>query len=265
MCNEAVGRKGRKMRRVVSWTFSMLIAACLATSGNAQTVPSRPSVASAALRVLFIGNSFTSNNNLPSMLTELAMSPDSSRRIQTESIAVASATLETHWKSGDARTSIQNGNFDYVILQEHSYRPIEESEKMYVYARLFDEEIKKSGARTVLFLTWSKSNEPANQALLDHAYFTLGKELNALVAPVGPAWKAALRLDPAIPLYDTSDGRHPTETGSYLAACVFYLVMNADRERCPALEHRAISGRDLETVRRSAFQAVTGLRVVGLP
>jgi hypothetical protein len=208
--------------------------------------------------VLFIGTSYTYTNNMPSILRDLAESSDSSLRISAESVTIPGATLEQLWEDGDARRAIKNGKWNYVVLQEFSDRPITDTERMYKYARLFDTEVKASGATTVLFLTWSNEDEPGNQPLLDHAYFALAKELNALVAPVGPAWRVARELDQAILLY--ADGRHPRKTGSYLAACVFYLVMNADSQTCPPLDSWFVSQKDVDIVQRAASQAMRGLR-----
>jgi hypothetical protein len=57
--------------------------------------------------------------------------------------------------------------------------------------------------------------------LISTAYLRIGRELGALVAPVGDAWHSALALDPGLRLHDNS-GSHPNLAGSYLAASVFY-------------------------------------------
>ena len=44
------------------------------------------------------------------------------------------------------------------------------------------------------------------------------------MAPVGIAWENCLRRHPGIALYQ-ADGQHPTEAGSYLAACVMYCTL----------------------------------------
>ncbi|MFQ5694804.1 MAG: hypothetical protein ACE5HB_02345 [Terriglobia bacterium] len=62
---------------------------------------------------------------------------------------------------------------------------LEDRERMFDYARRFDAEIRKAGAKTVLFLTWARAGRPQSQADLDWAYFDLGRELEAVVAPVG--------------------------------------------------------------------------------
>jgi hypothetical protein len=41
---------------------------------------------------------------------------------------------------------------------------------------------------------------------------------------VGYAWQAALKQNPSLNLWQ-DDGSHPSEAGTYLAACVFYAVV----------------------------------------
>jgi hypothetical protein len=44
------------------------------------------------------------------------------------------------------------------------------------------------------------------------------------MAPVGEAWLIAKRQHPELELWQ-GDGSHPSEQGSYLAACVFYAAI----------------------------------------
>ncbi len=91
---------------------------------------------------------------------------------------------------------------------------------MYQYARLLDQEIKKAGAKTVLYMTFPLKKKFADGDLLPEIYTTLGKELGAIVVPVDVAWHEAAKRDPNIVLYK-ADGVHPAAAGTYLAACCF--------------------------------------------
>jgi hypothetical protein len=53
---------------------------------------------------------------------------------------------------------------------------------------------------------------------------TIANELKTQVAPVGYAWLTVWLQDPQLDLWQ-ADGSHPTEQGTYLAACVFYAVI----------------------------------------
>ena len=61
---------------------------------------------------------------------------------------------------------------------------------------------------------------PQSQRAITDAYTSIGRELGALVVPVGVAWHAFLEKHDRPDLYD-KDGSHPSLAGSYLAACVF--------------------------------------------
>ena len=95
---------------------------------------------------------------------------------------------------------------------------------MIEYGKKFDAEIKKQRAKTILYETWALQNKPEQQTAISKAYEGLARELNARLAPVGNAWQMALRSDPKLVLHDT-DHKHPSATGTYLAACVFYATI----------------------------------------
>lgn len=231
------------------------------------------------LRVLFIGNSYTYFNNLPEQLAQLAASAGAGGQpLAAEMVTRGGATLQWHWESGAALERLRNGRWDYVVLQEQSLRPLTEPAAMHRYARLFDAEIKKAGAKTIFFLTWARQQQPENQPKLNAAYLSIAKELDALIAPVGIAWQRALRENPRQPLH-TEDQSHPNATGSYLAACVFYAVItgknpeslsgnltgrrvNTDDGR--VAEERGelvrLDGKEAQALQRLAWQTVEGFK-----
>ena len=225
---EARTLQSMKHRPIVSVLIAVLLSSAAAgcspadpTSFGAAAAP-QANGAEAALRVLFIGNSYTFYNNLPGMVQQLAAA--GSRPVEAHMVAYGGATLEVHWTRGDGPGRILGEQWDYVVLQEQSTRPIGNREAFFQYARLFDEAIRGRGAETVFYMTWARQNEPQNQAALTSAYETIARELGAKVAPVGRAWEAANGERPALDLFD-ADGSHPNPTGSYLGACVFYATL----------------------------------------
>ena len=144
--------------------------------------------------------------------------------VETERIIANWASLRQHWNKGEALKSIQQSSWDYVVLQEQSTLPVKNPERFQENVRLFDEEIKRSGAQTVLYLTWARQNAPETQNALNSATLAIAQETGALVVPVGLAWQAASVKHPTLKLYD-KDGSHPSHAGSYLAACVFIATL----------------------------------------
>src|SRR4051794_37243196 len=100
------------------------------------------------LNVLFIGNSFTARNNLPALVAQIAAAAGA--KLDHQLISVGGASLRTHWNKGDALKAIQQGHFDFVVLQEQSTLPIKNAQRMHENVRLFDQAIKTAGGRTAL-------------------------------------------------------------------------------------------------------------------
>src|SRR5206468_12708287 len=141
----------------------------------------------ASLKVLFIGNSFTARNDLPGLIARLAAARGKS--LEHRLISAGGASLRTHWNGGEALKAIQSGQYDHVVLQEQSTLPVKNARRMHENVRLFDEAVRASGARTVLYVTWARLSAPQSQQLITDAYADVGRELGATVAPVGPAWQ----------------------------------------------------------------------------
>ena len=172
--------------------------------------------------MLFIGNSFTTRNDLPGLLSAIAEA-GACATIESRVIAAGGASLRRHWNAGAADT-ISDGKWDYVLFQEQSTLPIKNGKRFHENVREFVPVMKESGATMVLFMTWARKHEPENQKLLIDSYNSIGKELAATVVPVGAAWREMLEKHDTPELY-AEDGSHPTLAGSYLAACVFYTTL----------------------------------------
>ena len=168
-------------------------------------------------RILFVGNSYTSRNNLPDLVSDLAAA---AATVLTEAIVAGGASLKRHWNAGKVRAALARASWDYVVLQEQSTLPWKSPQRYHESVRLFDAEIRAHSARTALYLTWSRREMPEKQEAITGAVNTIAAEIGAIVVPVGPAWHFAMKRDPGIALY-VEDGSHPSPAGSYLAACVF--------------------------------------------
>lgn len=178
--------------------------------------------AKSSTRILFIGNSFTARNDLPGLLAQLAAARG--KHIEHALLSIGGASLRTHWNKGEARSAIERGKFDYVVLQEQSTLPIKNASRMRENVLLFDESIRAAGAKTVLYMTWARKHSPEKRKQITDAYETIGREIKALVIPVGRIWARFIAEHETPALYD-KDQSHPTLAGSYLAACVFLATL----------------------------------------
>lgn len=183
--------------------------------------------------ILFIGNSYTQVNDLPSTFAKLADS--GGHHVDAQMVAPGGQTLTQHAASFDTLNKINSLNWDYVVLQEQSQIPsIKQSRttEMYPAARTLVQKIRGDKATPIFFSTWAHNNGFPENGLnyegmeyeIDTAYLGIARELNVAVSPVGEAWFTTSRQHPEINLWQ-ADGSHPTEQGTYLAAAVFYAVI----------------------------------------
>jgi hypothetical protein len=214
----------------------------------------------APLKVCFVGNSFTARNDLPGLIAQLAAARGKS--LQHRLLSAGGASLRTHWNAGTALRAIQDGHYDYVVLQEQSTLPIKNAARMHENVRLFDEAIKAAGAKTVLYMTWARQQAPQSQQAITDAYTSIGRELGATVVPVGVAWQQFLRKHDQPVLHDR-DQSHPTLAGSYLAACVFLAVLLKENPVGVDSEVAGLSAQDrllLQKIAQQACKAITSKR-----
>jgi hypothetical protein len=189
-----------------------------------------PFVRTPCVRVLFLGNSFTYVNDLPTVFRDLARA--AGQDVETSMVANGGETLQDHAASSDSLNAIRNTHEQFVILQEQSQVPSVESfrqSEMYPAARTLVASVRTAGATPILLETWAhrdgwsdyRLDYSAMQAAVNQAYATIATELKVSVAPAGQAWQTVLRQDPGIVLWE-ADGIHPSPAGTYLAACVLY-------------------------------------------
>lgn len=174
------------------------------------------------VNILFIGNSFTQRNDLPELLAGMAAEREVS--VQHKIISQGGASLRTHWNAGRAAKAISAGGYDYVVLQEQSTLPVKNAQRMAENIRLFDEASKQAGSKTALYMTWARQHALESQQAITDAYRSIGKEIGAIVVPVGVAWMSFLADHDEPQLYDR-DQSHPSAAGTYIAACVFLAAL----------------------------------------
>lgn len=202
------------------------------------------------VRMLYIGNSFTTRNDMPAMVKEFAQHKGID--IQHEVISAGGASLRRHFNRG-ASDKIRAARWDYVVLQEQSTLPNKNRKRFHENVREFMPAVKDAGAKLVLYMTWARKNEPENQALLTDGYNEIGEELGATVVPAGIAWKLRL-AEYSEPVLHDRDGSHPTFAGTYLAACTLFLTLFGDE---PAdLETDELTDDDQKLLQRFASAAL---------
>src|SRR5262245_21382149 len=108
--------------------------AALVSAGHVHEVQS---AAAPAMRVLFVGNSYTSVNDLPRMFAALAAS--GGRNVVTMMQAPGGELLQGHANDPHALAMLDQRGWDFVVLQEQSQVPAIEparSQVMFPAARV---------------------------------------------------------------------------------------------------------------------------------
>lgn len=209
--------------------FFLCIGLLIAGSGFSQTTK----------RVLFLGNSYTSVNNLPQMVSDVASSAGDT--LIYDSNSPGGFTLQGHSTNITSLNKIMEGEWDFVVLQEQSQLPsfpIDQVEsEVFPYAHILDSIINAYNdcGETMFYMTWGRKNGDAGNcpvwppvctyagmdSLLHLRYMMMAEDNHAVVSPVGAVWNYIGANFPLIELY-SPDESHPSVAGSYAAACCFY-------------------------------------------
>ena len=175
----------------------------------------------AALALLFIGNSLSAANDLPSMLE--AMGRASGVPIRCAIVAKPNFSLEDHWNdpAGDARRAIARGGWTRVILQQGPSSLPSSRVLLHEYARRLDAEIRRTGGTPAMLTVWPAASRRGDFEGVVESYRGAAALIDGDLFAAGAAWRAAWARDSSLPLYGP-DGFHPSRLGSYLTALVIF-------------------------------------------
>lgn len=175
--------------------------------------------------VLFVGNSLTYANDLPGMVQGLAAA--SGLSLPTAEVAYPGYSLADHLQRGDAAHAIAARGWRVVVLQQGPSGQPDSRVELRRDAAAFDALSRAAGARTALFSVWADSQGPSSFDQVRESYSLAAGDIGAIYVPVNEAWTLAWQRRSSLALY-SSDGFHPSEEGTYLAALVMVGVL-ADR------------------------------------
>ena len=199
------------MKRIRNIGFLFLFVFAIAQKSNTE-------------RVLFVGNSFTFYFNLP--LVVESMADEKGIDLDVYQSTAGGASLKDHWngkKNLTTRSIIREGSFSKIILQDYSTNPVMKTDESMQYFKKFIDLINVQKSDIYLYGTWPvpmmKGRKFSGVDPIQKALKPL-ESRNIQIVPVGTAFRLFKQEHPNIPLY-TSDNKHPSPVGVYLAACVF--------------------------------------------
>jgi hypothetical protein len=223
------------MRRWFVW----VVALGLAVGGLAADAPRR---------ILFIGNSYTGVNQLPTVFGEIVKSAGAGTPVIKSSTPGGQTLMQHCTVQPKSLAAIDEGGWDVVVLQGHSQEAAraEVNEKIradfLAGARQLCERVraKSPAARIYFYETWARhpdfwsakdfnpevGKDPKEmQARIRKWYAEAAALCQATaVVPAGDAWELNALDAPPLRLHQ-KDNSHPEFAGTYLNALVFYRVI----------------------------------------
>ncbi len=201
------------------------------------------------LNILFIGNSFTLGGPIPQVVQNIALSAGWPKPNVTN-VSVGGQTLSYHSTSPDTLAAIDQGGWDFVVLQEYSTKATDnagdpagfKADATFLYNRV---KASSPQAWIVLYETWARHenhsiypntfvdrdqmqtqvnthyHDCAENYLPTHATFPI--KTDVAIAPAGEAWHANYH-DRNIMLHG-SDLYHAGGAGQYLNGLAIYATI----------------------------------------
>jgi hypothetical protein len=217
-----------------------------------------------ALRVLFVGNSYTYVNDVPSLLAKISTSVEAGPLIETDALVEGGQSLAGHLANPEVATRIAQGGWTHVVLQGQSleFAPAEP-------AALLGQMVVAAGATPTWFVTWARAPQSPeydspdswvryfnNAEMQDYATYSYAQAAahtpGSLLSCVGEAFRDCLSDHPEIALHQ-SDWSHATLAGSYLAASTFYVALTGEPVPAQSSVPDGISSSEAAALRQAAL------------
>lgn len=221
------------MKRIVFWIVLIFAFILIAAGCSSKTArPAEP------YRILFIGDSTTSRNDIPGKFQRLAEL--GGHEVVVESSTRDGTSLAFHTRLPQTTTKLEDAVWDIVILQENEVillNPESRQEFTIPTIQKYMDIVDEMGGVILLYSSigfrdgladneeFSYLNDyESTQDAVDMAYLEIGNELDLPLAPVGAVWREVYDTGSDFELWQL-DGLHVSPEGAYLAACVFYAAI----------------------------------------
>ncbi|MCO6462203.1 MAG: SGNH/GDSL hydrolase family protein [Saprospiraceae bacterium] len=171
------------------------------------------------IKILFVGNSLTDYNDLPTKVARIGASHGI--KIDVQKLTYANYSLGDHLADTKLQLLISNGKFNYVVIQQGPSTGNSGKAALIKDTKRISRMCNKADAKLALMMVWPSKN---NIRLFDNvikSYSEAAEESNAILCPVGQVWKDYIESTNSYSYYG-EDGFHPSEKGSEVAADVIY-------------------------------------------
>ena len=182
-------------------------------------------VSGQTLKILFVGNSLTYTNDLPSLVEKEAKSRGV--KIKSTLLAFPNYAIVDHWNDGELQKHIISDRYDYVVIQQGPSSQSEGRKMLMNDGARLKRLCESNNAQLVYFMVWpSKSHYHTFDGVIKN-HMDAANENDALLCPVGKVWKEFFDQTGDFSYYGM-DGFHPSLRGSQVAAEVIVNTLLED-------------------------------------
>lgn len=198
----------------ISW-LAVATVACGASATGPGGDGQDPSLWDTAdVKLMFVGNSLTYTNDLPSLVGTIAETQGHS--VATVEFANPNWSLEEHWNA-DIASDIRRLEPDVVILQQGPSSLPASREHLVAWTDSLAIAIEDVGALGALLMVWPDRSRSFAFDDVRGSYAAAATSIDGLFIPAGQAWREVWDVDPTLQLWG-SDDFHPSVLGSVVAA-----------------------------------------------
>lgn len=248
------------LRSVFATLMLSLLVACRGGAGGPLSVPQRsPGVTttSADIHILFLGNSHTTLNNVPGMVTAMVRAGTPGKSVSTTE-APGWMILEERASDPGSLALLQSRRWDYVVLQAQA---ISQSGR-FSYPTTGAEQLvrmsRQVGAVPVLFAEWPRAGVAESQTIYDR-YVSIAMNEPACVAPIPQAFDLARTRVPTISLH-ADDGNHAAPAGAFLASLILAAtITGVSPDTLPAIAGLQVDAGSQASLRGIATETVESI------
>ena len=193
-------------------------------TGSTPTAPNscgsrRPN--DSAIRLLFVGNSLTYSNHLPTLVEAIGKS--NGKNMVSEMLALPNYALEDHWNDGKMQRLICEGDFDFVVVQQGPSSQADGREMLSDYGQRIKKICSDRGTELAFFMVWpAKANWHTFEGVIRN-YTDAASQTESLLCNVGIEFKKL--GDGGDFRFYAADNFHPSAEGSQIAADIIYSTL----------------------------------------
>ncbi|NHN24833.1 SGNH/GDSL hydrolase family protein [Flavobacterium jejuense] len=167
--------------------------------------------------ILFIGNSLTYTNDLPSLVKNEAK--QKGIKVNVEMVAFPNYAIEDHWNEGIVQKLIASKKYDFVIIQQGPSSQDDGRKMLVEYGKKYSTLCELNNAKLCYFMVWPAVNYYQSFENVIQNYRDAATMNKSILLPVGEIWKEYIDRTNSFE-YFSADAFHPSLEGSKIASKV---------------------------------------------